>query len=170
VRRIFASALTQFCYAAGFSPFVDEFAGRIGDVRHNRAPFRRLEDRNALAEKMEVRMFSSSRPEAWPCPSFPAAVLFPDVEPEVLAMEAANEARRASRPDHWNTYLHRVLPALETSAADEMAQALLTAGTGLEGARLHVERMRRQSIATGAVHRARFWADVSEVLARIVRS
>ena len=113
-------------------------------------------------------MYTPSRPE--PCPGFPAAVMFPDVEPEVLAREAASEAVRAGRPGAWNVYLHRVLPALESSAPGEMAQALLVAGPGLEASRAHAERMRRQAIAAGAVRRARFWADVAEAIARVVRS
>jgi len=102
-----------------------------------------------------------------PCPGFPIALLFPDVEPEVLAREAANEASRAGRPGAaWHSYLRRAVPALESNAAGEMAQALLAAGTGATASRSHALRMRRQAIAAGAVHRARFWADVAEEVSR----
>jgi len=98
------------------------------------------------------------------CPRFPVSVLFPDVEPEVLASEAAHEATRASRPNAGHLYLHRVLPALERHEAGAMAQALLSGGPGPHASRSHAERMRRQAIASGDVRRARFWADVAEAL------
>ncbi len=111
-------------------------------------------------------MFPSSHSE--PCPCFPVAVLFPDVEPDVLAREAAHEASRARRPGAgpWHAYLHRALPALERHVSSEMAQALLDAGTGESASRAHAEQMRRQAIAAGAMHRARFWADVIEEIGR----
>jgi hypothetical protein len=101
-----------------------------------------------------------------PCPCFPIAVLFPDVEPNVLEEEAAHEARRARRPGAWHSYLRRALPALEHNASGEMAEALLVAGTGAQAARSHAERMRRQAIAAGAISRARFWADVAAEIGR----
>jgi hypothetical protein len=103
-----------------------------------------------------------------PCPRFPVALSFPDVEADVLAHEAASELRRAGRPDAdaWRAYLGRVLPALERNSAREVAQALLAAGTGEPASRSHAERMRRQAIAAGSVHRARFWADVAEEIGR----
>jgi hypothetical protein len=115
-------------------------------------------------------MFSPS--QTGPCRGFPVAVLFPDVEPEVLAREAANEARRASRTGAgaWHAYLRRVLPAMERSAAGDMAQALLTTGSGPHAARAHARRVRRRVIAAGAAHRARFWADVATEVGRVSRS
>ena len=105
-----------------------------------------------------------------PCLGYPVAVSFPDVEPEVLAREAAHEAGRAARPGEGQSFLHRVLPALERNVPADMAYALLAAGTGAHASRAHAERMRRQAIAAGAVGRARFWADVSEALARAARA
>jgi hypothetical protein len=63
-----------------------------------------------------------------------------------------------------------VLPALERNAAGEMAQALLAAGTGVNASRTHAQQMRRQAIAAGSVHRARFWADVAEEISRATSS
>jgi hypothetical protein len=90
------------------------------------------------------------------------------VEPDVLALEEASEALRATRfgAAHWQTYLHRVMPALEQDAADEMADALLAAGTGTVASRSHAESMRRRAIAAGSVRRARFWADVVRAIDR----
>ena len=105
-----------------------------------------------------------------PCLGYPVAVSFPDVEPEVLAREAAHEAGRAARPGAGQSYLGRVLPALERNGPTDMAYALLAAGTGPQASRAHAERMRRQALAAGAVGRARFWADVSEELARATRA
>jgi hypothetical protein len=109
-------------------------------------------------------MFPSSH--SAPCPCFPVAVLFPDVEPAELEREAAHEASRSRRPGPWNAYLHRALPALERHVSGEMAQALLAAGTGAHASRLHAERMGRQAIAAGAMHRARFWSDVADEIRR----
>ncbi len=109
-------------------------------------------------------MFPSSHSD--PCPCFPVAVQFPDVEPDVLAREAAHEANRFRRPEPWHAYLRRALPALERHVSGEMAQALLAAGTGLHASRLHAERMGRQAIAAGAMHRARFWSDVADEIRR----
>ncbi len=108
-------------------------------------------------------------PATPPCSGFPVALMFPDVEPEVLAHEAMREANRPRRPGagDWHAYLHRALPALERHVAAEMARALLGAGTGVAGSRAHADRMRRQAIAAGAVHRARFWADVAEEIGRL---
>lgn len=113
-----------------------------------------------------------SHTETSPCTGFPMAVLYPDVEPEVLAREAANEASRVSRQTGtpWHSYLRRVLPALEHSEPVEMAQALLAAGTGPDATRTHALRMRRQAVAAGDVHRARFWADVAGEVGRLGRS
>jgi hypothetical protein len=107
-----------------------------------------------------------------PCSGYSVAVSFPDVEPEVLAREAAHEAGWAARPGAgaWQSYLGRVLPALERSVPGDMAHALLAAGTGAHASRAHAERMRRQALAAGAVGRARFWADVSEEVARVTRA
>ena len=104
-------------------------------------------------------------PPTAPCTGYPVAVLFPDVEPEVLAREVAHEASRAERPGAESSYPRRALLALERRAAGEMAQTLLAAGTGIPASRAHAERMRRHAIAAGAIHRARFWADVTEALA-----
>jgi hypothetical protein len=103
-----------------------------------------------------------------PCPAFPASIAYQDVEPDVLAREEESEARRAARfgAGHWQTYLHRVLPALEQDAADDMARALLAAGTGIVASRSHAESMRRRAIASGSVRRARFWADVAREIDR----
>jgi len=111
-------------------------------------------------------MYSQS--QLTPCPAFPASVLFPDVEPELLALEEASEASRLAPlgPTHWQTYLCRVMPALEQDAADDMARALLAAGTGVVASRSHAESMRRRAIASGSVRRARFWADVAREIDR----
>ncbi len=111
-------------------------------------------------------MYSPSR--LIPCPAFPASILFPDVEPDVLELEEESEARRAARfgAGHWQDYLSRVLPALEQDAADDMAQALLAVGTGAVAARSHAEQMRRRAIAAGSVRRARFWGDVAREVDR----
>jgi hypothetical protein len=111
-------------------------------------------------------MYSPSR--LIPCPAFPASILFPDVEPDVLAREEESEERRAARfgAGHWATYLNRVLPALDQDAADDMARALLAAGTGVVACRSHAEQMRRRAIASGSVRRARFWAEVAREIDR----
>jgi hypothetical protein len=112
-------------------------------------------------------MYSPSR--IVPCPAFPMSVVFPDVDPEILAREAETEARRAVPPGagQWEGYLNRVLPALEHSEAGDMAQALLAAGTGAIAARSHAETMRRRAIAYGSVRRARFWANVTAEIDRL---
>jgi hypothetical protein len=111
-------------------------------------------------------MYSPSR--IVPCPAFPMSLVFPDVDPEILAREAETEAHRAlpSEPGHWASYLHRVLPALEHHEAGDMALALLAAGTGVIAARSHAETMRRRAIAYGSVRRARFWATVTAEIDR----
>ncbi len=112
-------------------------------------------------------MYSPSR--IVPCPAFPMSVVFPDVDPDVLAREAESEARRTPPPGaaHWEGYLRRVLPALEQGEAGDMAQALLATGTGVIAARSHAETMRRRAIAHGSVRRARFWANVVAEIDRL---
>lgn len=112
-------------------------------------------------------MYSPSR--IVPCPAFPMSVVFPDVDPEILAREAETEAHRVAPPGavHWDGYLRRVLPALERNQAGDMAQALLAGGTGTIAARSHAEAMRRRAIAHGSVRRARFWADVTAEIDRL---
>jgi hypothetical protein len=107
-----------------------------------------------------------------PCPAFPMSVVFPDVEPDELEREAEGEARRAKRfgGGDWHAYLHRVLPALEQDSADDMAKALLAAGTGVVASHSHAEAMRRRAIAAGSIRRARFWADVAREIGRARRS
>jgi hypothetical protein len=114
-------------------------------------------------------MFASSRP--MPCPGFPVAVSFQDVDPEILAREDAHEAGRTARPGAgaWDTYLRRVLPALERNAAEDMAQALLSFGTSPQDSHDHADRMRRRALADGSASRARFWADVGTAIARVAR-
>jgi hypothetical protein len=111
-------------------------------------------------------MYSPSR--LIPCPAFPLSVVFPDVGPDVLALEAEHEARRAARlgGGQWQSYLYRVLPALEQDAAEDMARALLAAGTGIVASRSHAETMRRRAIAAGSIRRARFWANVADEIDR----
>ena len=50
-------------------------------------------------------MTGSDRPE--PCLAYPAALHYPDVDPDVLAREAADEAPEDAFP--WPTYLRRTL-------------------------------------------------------------
>jgi hypothetical protein len=103
-----------------------------------------------------------------PCPGFPVAINFTDVEPEVLADEEARERHRQGLPPApaWHAYLRRVLPALERGSAVEMAQALLAAGTAEDAAITHSETMRRRALAAGEVRRARFWDDVTSSIRR----
>jgi hypothetical protein len=55
-----------------------------------------------------------------PCPGFPVAILFTDVEPHVLADEDATEQHGCvtgwSGP--WNAYLNRVMPPMECAPRD----------------------------------------------------
>ena len=122
-------------------------------------------NRNAFAEEAVFMVQTSSIP----CTGYNVAVLFPDVEPEVLAVEAASEARLVGglpAADAWQTYLRRVLPSPEGRSSREMAKSLLRAGAGQFAALAHANLMRRNAIAGGDVRRARFWADVASCIAR----
>lgn len=100
------------------------------------------------------------------CRGYNVAVMFPDVEPQELAKEAAMEGRRIEAPaaGAWQTFICRVLPALERHAAAELAEGLLAAGQRPTQARAHAVAMRRQAVARGDVERARFWTDVVDAL------
>lgn len=101
-----------------------------------------------------------------PCRGFGVAVLFPDVEPDVLANEDAFEGRRCSATGvgAWQNFMRRVLPAMERSAPADLAEGLLAAGQSAGQARAHAAAMRRRAIAGGDVVRARFWAEVTAAL------
>ena len=93
--------------------------------------------------------------------------LYSDVTPDVLAREEASEQRRgaAASGNVWQSYLRRVLPALERRLGGEMAEALLTAGYPPAAARAQASAMRRRAMAAADVGQVRFWADVGEALA-----
>ena len=101
-----------------------------------------------------------------PCLGFPVPVMFTDVDPDVLADEEATEQHRYVVRENgaWQTYMRRVLPAMERGSSAEMAQALLDAGTDDAAAIIHSKSMRRRALATGDVRRARFWADVTDAI------
>jgi hypothetical protein len=96
------------------------------------------------------------------------AIRFPDVEPEVLAREAASDPGRVGRPTagDWQAYLRRVLPVAERDTAGDMARAMLTTGGSRLASRAHAEWMRRQALAAGLAHRVRFWTDVANEISR----
>ena len=105
-------------------------------------------------------------PAGAPGAGFPASLLFQDVDPDVLAREAASDVPSAAVPgaDAWQAYLRRALPAMEHRSARDMAAAMLDAGHGPLSARGHAASMRRRALAAGDVTRMRFWNDVLAAL------
>jgi len=101
------------------------------------------------------------------CIAANAKLLFDDVDPEVLAREAASDSHRFAAHDGgaWQSYLRRVLPALERHSAQDMVDALLAAGHSPRTARTHALTMRRRSVADGDARRIRFWGEVWQHLA-----
>ncbi len=99
-------------------------------------------------------------------PGRAGAMLFHDVPADELAREDAYEQRRGALAQGatWQSYLRRVLPALEQHSADGMASALLAAGQHPLTARAHAATMRRRAIAAGDTNGVQFWGAVTVAL------